>query len=233
MFVARAALVYTPVYQAATAPAGSSTTLTVAWPSHAINDVAFLHIESANQAVSLSTPAGFTLAYEEGFGTAGATGATRLTIFWCRATSAAMTSPVIADPGDHVVGAMFTIRGINPTNAQPWSTIVTRQKAVLSSTSTWDPATVNESGSVVCLLTSSGHDQSGQTGGAITNASLSSITERYDDGIITSNGGHLFLATATFPGASGGSTGTSTATLTFGAVNDAVELTATMVISRR
>jgi len=82
-------------YQAAGTAAAATNNITVAWPTHQIGDIGLLIVETANQAVTLSTPAGFVEVTNspQGTGTAGGTTATRLSVFWARATSGSMTSP--------------------------------------------------------------------------------------------------------------------------------------------
>lgn len=83
--------------------------------------MALLFVETANEAATLSTPAGFVevLNSPQGTGTAGGAAATRLTVFWCRATSSAMASPVVADSGNHQLAVIQTFRGCIATG-NPW-----------------------------------------------------------------------------------------------------------------
>lgn len=110
-----------PFYMRAGAIQSSTTTATVPWPAHQIDDIALLICESANEAVSLGTPAGFVEVADspQGTGTAAGTAATRLTVFWCRATSAAMSSPITNDPGNHVIAQILTFRRC-VKSGNPW-----------------------------------------------------------------------------------------------------------------
>jgi hypothetical protein len=100
----------------------ATTTITVPWPAHQIGDIGLLIIETANGAVTLPTPAGFVEVPDspQGTGTIDTTTATRVTCFWCRATSAAMASPVTDDPGNHVIGQILTFRRC-VTSDNPWN----------------------------------------------------------------------------------------------------------------
>lgn len=83
---------------------------THAWPAgHQTADVALLVFETnAEDTVTLTSPNGFEQLAEitSGSGSAG----TKLTLFWCRATSASMAAPAFADPGDHYNNAMYVWR---------------------------------------------------------------------------------------------------------------------------
>lgn len=94
---------------------------TIDWPAHQAGDIALLFVESANEAIALSTPAGFVEIPDspQGTGAAGGVAATRLAVFWCRAVSAAMAPPGVADPGDHACAQMFTFRGCIAAG-NPW-----------------------------------------------------------------------------------------------------------------
>jgi hypothetical protein len=103
-----------PAFQAAGAGVHGVGTVSPAWPTHVTDDVALLFVESNDETVTLSDAQGFT----EVAGSPikqpadGAANATRLTVFWCRATSAAMASPTVADSGDHQVARIATFRGV-------------------------------------------------------------------------------------------------------------------------
>lgn len=108
-----------PTYQDAGAVVRGTGALTVQWPTHAVDDVALLFVETANQAATLTTAAGFVEVTNQGIGTAGAAAATRLTVFWCRATSAAQAAPVVADSGARQTAFILTFRGCIATG-NPW-----------------------------------------------------------------------------------------------------------------
>lgn len=111
-----------PSYQATGSVVSSTDALTVVWPTHQADDVALLFVESANQAVTLSTAAGFVAVTNQGTGTGGAAAATALYVFWCRATSAAQASPVVADSGARQTAFIMTFRGCIKTG-NPWDVL--------------------------------------------------------------------------------------------------------------
>lgn len=218
----------TPTFQAVTAMQYSTiSAITVAWPTHATNDVAFLLVETGNETPTLTTPAGFELVHRVGFGTAGNTSASMLSLYWCRATSSSMTSPVVSMPGNHVGGAIITFRGC-VVSGEPWADFEVATKPTHSTTSTWPNCIVTQSDGLVALLCTSASDSTDGMYTVPTNSGLSSITERMDLGNAGGNGAHIYAATAIFPGPSG-ATGTSTSTITaFG--GDATEVNVTMVL---
>jgi hypothetical protein len=102
-----------PVFQAAGTAVSGTGSVTPAWPAHAVGDVALLFVESAGgEAATLSTPAGFAAVANSPQSTGAGTAGTRLTVFWARATSTAMASPTVADPGNHVYARILTYRGV-------------------------------------------------------------------------------------------------------------------------
>src|SRR2546429_1377635 len=96
-----------PTYQAIGTVQSGIAALTgataVAWPAHAINDIGLLIIQTDNQAVTLGTNGGKWTPVNNSpqfTRTAGAAGATMLTVFWSRATSTSMGAVEGLDPGD-------------------------------------------------------------------------------------------------------------------------------------
>lgn len=168
-----------PVFQAAGAPVASTGPITVAWPAHEVDDVALLFVETANQAVTLSTPAGFTEITNQGTGTAGASSATRLTVFWARATSTAMASPVVADSGARQTGVILTYRGCiasgNPYDVFAGGVQATADAAVSIPGLT---TTVAETLIVNALSNSLGVAATTVRPSSVANASLSNIAKR-------------------------------------------------------
>src|SRR6266850_3955938 len=107
-------------FQAAGAAVSGTGSVSPAWPTHALDDVALLFIESAGgEPATLSTAAGFVAVTNSPQATGATTAGTQITVFWARATSTAMAAPTVADPGNHVYAQILTYRGaINSGN--PW-----------------------------------------------------------------------------------------------------------------
>lgn len=100
-----------PTFQAAgTRQVSNTADITVAWPTHVPGDIALLIVENRNEPHTLTTPAGFTLISSQGTGTAGAGASVGLGVYWCRATSSAMASPVVHWVAGHHMAKILTFR---------------------------------------------------------------------------------------------------------------------------
>ncbi len=202
-----------PTFQAAGTAVTGTGAVTPTWPAHAINDIALLFVESiGSQAATLSTPAGFAPVPNSPQSTvAGGTG-TRLTVFWARATSAAMGAPTVADPGNHAYAQIITYRGaVNAGN--PWDVTEggVRDDVILSSVSTSVPDTL-----IVQTVTRD-NDLAAAAFSAETNANLTGITERSDAGTASGNGGGFAVWDGTM--AAAGATGNTTTAVAVASVN--------------
>lgn len=188
--------------------------LTVAWPTHQIDDVALLFVESENQTISLSTPNGFAEVANSpiGTGTAGGAGATRLAVYWARATSSSMASPVVADSGDHTFAVIVTFRGVI-TTGDPVDATANAVTTPANTTTTFPAVSASAVDDVVVLASAVDLDaNSTAVYSGFTNSNLSNLNERFDQVVNTGDGGGLGIATGTFSGS--GSTGTTNGTHT-------------------
>lgn len=185
-----------PAYQAIGTVVTGTGDITVAWPTHAADDIALLLVQTSNEAAVLGTPAGFVEIPDspQGTGTAATAGSTRLTVFWCRATSSSMTSPVVTDPGNHAFGVILTVRGCI-TTGDPWD-VTAGDTGTASATITipGDTTTVAEC-LIVAMVAHPGDVSSSALFSNWANASLVSITERLDFGFTDGTGGGFGAAT--------------------------------------
>jgi hypothetical protein len=196
---------------AGTAVSGTGA-ITVAWPAHQAGDIAILFVESCGgQAATLSTPAGFVNVTNSPQSTGTGTAGTRITAFWCRATSSSMSSVVVGDPGDHVYGRILTFRNVIATG-DPWDVTAGGIKATASTTTTFGTVTTSVDNTLIVLAASRGNDSTSAAWSSWTNANLSNLTERSDGGTTSGNGGGIGVATGVK--ATAGSTGQTTATVT-------------------
>src|SRR3990172_2304835 len=113
-----------PTFVAAGAITSGTGTITPALPTGLqVNDILVLVFETANQAVTIPTPNGGTWTEApdspQGTGTAGGTAASRITVFWSR-YNGTQGAPTTNDPGDHIVGRMFAVRGA-AASGDPWN----------------------------------------------------------------------------------------------------------------
>jgi hypothetical protein len=202
-----------PVFNLATGANNGTAAVTAAWPTHATNDVALLCIQSDGEAVTLSTAAGFVrvTGSPQTTGTAGATNAVYLDVFWARATNNAMPIVTIADPGDHTQSVILTFTNC-ATSGNPWDlaaggvvTVATTAVAIASAGTTTD---VNRL--VVGILAGSVDTNTAQATGWAASA-LTSVAEIVD--VYTTTGGGGGVSAAAGKKAAKGATGTITATL--------------------
>ena len=201
-----------PTFQAAGTAQSGTGAITVAWPAHQAGDIALLFVESCGgQAATLSTPAGFANVTNSPQATGSGTNGTRITVFWCRATSSSMSSPTVADPGNHVYGRILTFRNVVATG-NPWDVTAGGTKATASTTTTFGAVTTSVDNTLIVLAASRDNDSAAAAWSGWTNANLSSLTERSDEGTTSGNGGGVGVATGVKSTAGG--TGQTTATVT-------------------
>lgn len=202
-----------PTYSAAGTVQQSAAGVTVPWPgSHAVDDIGLLIVETANQAVSFTNAQGFVAVTSspQGTGTAGGTAATRLSVYWCRATSGAMASPVIADAGDHIQAQILTFKGC-ARSGNPWDQIAGDVLASASTSVTIPGVTTTLANTLCVAIVANATDTTTQQTGNMTNANLTGISERTDLNTTSGNGGGFGVATGVK--AAAGATGNTTCTL--------------------
>ena len=204
-----------PTYQAAGTFRGGTGSVTPTWPnSHAVGDIALLFVESVGgEAVTLSTPAGFTQVPNspQFSGTGTGAGSTRLTVFWARATSNNMPDPVVADPGNHVAAQIIIYRGVIDTG-NPWDVTAGGSKATASTSLSVTGVTTTVPDTLIVQAASKDTDSSAAGFSAQANGNLTNIVERVDTGTNRGVGGGF----AVWDGgkAALGATGTTTVTVT-------------------
>ncbi len=206
-----------PTYQAVGSAVSGTGAISPAWPTHQSGDVALLIVETANQAVTLSTPAGFVAVTNspQGTGTAAGTSATRLTVFWKRATSSAEATPTVADSGDHQIARIITFRGVT-ASGNPWDVTAGNVASSASRTVTIPGTTTTVANSLVVAIVARANDSSSSSASSWANSNLTSLTERIDGGTTSGNGGGFAVATGVK--ATAGATGNTTATLSSSSV---------------
>jgi hypothetical protein len=201
-----------PNYQAAGSAVSGTGAISPAWPTHQSGDVALLIVESANQAISLSTPAGFVEVTNspQGTGTAGGTAATRLAVYWKRATSSAESRPTVADSGNHQIARIVTFRGVT-ASGNPWDVTAGNVAATASASVSIPGATTTVANTLVVTIVANATDTSSARTSGWTNSNLTGLTERIDNNTNSGNGGGFGVATGVK--ATAGAYGTTTATL--------------------
>lgn len=186
--------------------------ITVSWGTHKPGDIGILICESeGDQAVSLATANGFSALYSAVVDYA----YTRLTCFWCRATSDSMGSPITNDPGDHIIGSILVFRYCDKLTNPPVNAYVTGVDGITSSLSVNNPTTTEDNTLVVNLIAGHKYDYDDMFQSEAS-PSLTSFAER--------------LSSATAAGETGGIACYTGIKATAGAVNP---LTATSPNSNR
>jgi hypothetical protein len=171
-------------------------------------DIFLLFVESANETVS--APSGYVAVADspQGTGTAAGAAATRISVFWKRATVTEV-APTVADPGDHAIGQILSFRNCIATG-DPWD--VTSGNTGANSTSVSIPGdTTTVVNCLVVLAVSNVTDTATPQTSGYTNADLANLTERTDVSTTQGNGGGFAVITG--EKASIGAYGATTATL--------------------
>jgi hypothetical protein len=185
-----------PVQQGVGVAVSGTGNITPSWPAHQPNDVGLLIVETANQAVA--APAGWTQVTNspQGNGTAGSTAATRLTLFWRRATSSNQAAPTIVDPGDHCVAQIITFRGATPTG-NPWEATAGNNTATSQTTASIPGANVTALNRLVVAIVSNMTDTAAPQASGWSNPDLDNVAEvpGADVDSASGNGGGFSVAT--------------------------------------
>lgn len=198
-----------PRYIGKSAFASGTGALTVAALTGTLaGDIIILFAESANQ--TISTPTGYSpLATQVGVGTAGAAGAVRIATFYRILEDAADTATTVADSGDHTTAIKMLFRDTALYSGVLYTQATSTQTATTAMV--FPGVTTFSDESMVILAVAQDTDAaSTATVGAVTNANLTSITERHDQTVATNTGGGIAVITGLK--ATAGATGTSTAT---------------------
>lgn len=211
----------TPAFQAlgTAVNVASAGTLQVDWPSHLTNDIALLITEGDSTTPTFSVAAGFV---EVTNSPQVADVNSALRVWWCRATSGAMTSPVFNDVAsdNHKVAQIVTFRGCI-TTGNPWD--VTYGSTAASSTAvSIQGGTTTYPNCLVVAIVSNGTDTTTAQTSGWTNADLGSVAEVADVNTTAGGGGGFGVATGTK--AAFGSFGATTATLVTASVQGLITI---------
>lgn len=200
-----------PAFQAAGTAVNGTGSVSPAWPTHAIGDVALLFIESAGgEPATLSTAAGFAAVSNSPQATGTGTNGTQITVFWARATSTTMATPTVADPGNHVYAQILTYRGVI-NSGNPWDVTGGGVKATAGTSVTVTGVTTSVPDTLIVQAVARDDDTNAAEFSNQTNTNLTGVTERTDAGTTSGNGGGF----AVWDGvkATAGATGSTTATV--------------------
>lgn len=160
--------------------------------THTTNDILVLVLQTSNEGF-VSAPAGYTqLGPQNGINTGAAAGANRLCVYWKR-DGGAEAAPTIADTGDHTYGMMFAIRGC-PTTGDPFTFGGNNFKFTTSTAATGPKSVTAVDNTLVVDVWATSIDNAAAQGSGLANASLSSLTEQFDDGTTDGTGGGIYVS---------------------------------------
>lgn len=175
-----------------------------------IGDLLLLLVETSNQLVA--TPSGWTPIPNspQGAAGAGATSATRLSIFQKAATvDGASGGPLLADPGDHFTSTILSFRHpdgtptVHETAGDNTGTSTGASLSAVGPTTTLDEC-------LILVAVAKGTDTTSSLWSAWSNANLANLAEVYDASTNAGNGGNMGAAIGEL--AIAGDSGTTTAT---------------------
>lgn len=159
--------------------------------THATNDILLLILQSSNDL--LTVPAGYTqIGPQNGIGTQVTAGSTRLMVCWKR-DGGSEVAPTITDSGDHTYGVMLAIRGC-ATSGDPFIFGGNGWKFTTSTTGTSPVSVTVADNTLVLDIWAGSADNASAEGSALTNASLTSLTEQFDDGTTDGTGGFIYVS---------------------------------------
>lgn len=166
--------------------AGTGTTGDPSWPSHSTGHLGLLFVESSG-ANPVDTPSGWTVI--TGFPVV--TPSTRLSGFYKFAASGSETAPTVTGTSlDHTWAVIVTYTGVNALN--PFHLVAT---SISNSTTRkgWPGLTTYLADCMIVNVLAWQIDNAGPLGSGEVNADLGSLTERYDAGTISGDGGGLYI----------------------------------------
>jgi hypothetical protein len=202
-----------PVFQAVGAPIGSTgTSVNVVWPTHLINDIGLVVIETSGNSADLTPPAGWAAIPGTPVTDVATTAGSKLHVWWKRAASAAEAAVATGAATDHVAGRLYTFRGC-VTTGNPWNVTTTGTKTTASTTATVPNLTTTLDDLLITMIVGRPDDSASTTHfGVPVNANLTGLAECAELGSAGGNGGGFVVSTGI--DALPGNTGTSTLTKT-------------------
>lgn len=189
----------------------AATAITPTMPTGVLaGDILLMFFETADQAVTVS---GGTETWAQTTDSpVSVAGATRLTVFWARASQDTPTSPTSNDSGDHQTGVILAFRGCIATG-NPWDAAVGSAEAVSDTSGSISglTTTVADCLVVAAMAVDAPTSNTSTNFSGWANGDLASVTERSDETSNQGNGGGIGTATGTK--AVAGTVGATTVTL--------------------
>lgn len=195
-----------PTLQAVGTPNNSTANVTFALPAHQAGDILMLVIECAESA-GVSAPAG-GWAHVTNSPRPQGSNVTCLNVLWKRASASTTPNPTVTDPGNHMVGFAYVVRGCI-TYGDPFDFAPVDSGANNSSLSAAG-GTTNGPDRLVAVNVGVTTDTTSDQLSSVTNSNLSGFGEAEQSFTTSGNGGGVALYTGSL--ASAGATGTTTGT---------------------
>lgn len=186
-----------PVYAGVGAIAASVGAQSVAWPAgHRPRDIGLLVIECSGLDAT-ANPSGWNHVSGSPLVDVASTAGSKFQVLWKRATSTAEADVPLDDLGDHALACISVFRG-GPLGGVPFSAVTTATKPTASGFASAPAITTTTPNTMVISLISRPND-SATAIFSITNAELTSNSERFEPGTALGNGGGFVLNTALDP----------------------------------
>ena len=206
-----------PAFQAVGAQiASTGATVSAVWPTHLINDIGLVVIETSGNSANLTPPAGWAALPGTPVTDVATTAGSKLHVWWKRAASAAEAAVATGAGTDHVLARLYTFRGC-VTTGNPWNVITTGTKTTASTTATVPALTTTLDDTLITMIVGRPDDTASTTHfGVPVNANLTGLAEHGEAGTTSGNGGGFVVSSGVkaLPGATGTSTLTKTVSTT-------------------
>lgn len=161
---------------------------------YAIDDIAILVVETSGDAPLFSEINGWTLFNNQPTTNQASSAGSSLYIWWRRIKST-IEPPIALFVTDHAAAAIFLVRGA-VNSGDPFAGFSTQTTTTASTTMTSAPVTVSNPATLVCTVAARPFDSASTTFySGVTNSSLTSITEQFEVGTTSGNGGGFVLFT--------------------------------------
>jgi hypothetical protein len=185
-----------PAVAASASFTANTATLAKAWPTHRLDDIGVMLVQTNAQAASFSDAQGFVAANvtQQNIGTPGAAGAVGLMAFLCRATSGAMATPTLADSGDHTGATFLVIRGV-PRSIALADIVIVAGTAASATAVSFPAATTDTDDCLIVNVVANATDVTTAQFSGETNAGLLDLAEIRDENTNVGNGGGIAVVT--------------------------------------
>lgn len=200
-----------PVFQAAGAQiASTGATVSAVWPTHLINDIGLVVIETSGDSANLTPPAGWAALPGTPVTDVATSTGSKLHVWWKRAASAAEAAVATGAGTDHILARLYTFRGC-VTTGNPWDVTTTGTKVTASATATVPALVTTVDDTLITMIVGRPNDSLNTAHfGVPVNANLTGLGEAGEAGTANNNGGGFVVSYGVEPTAS--NTGTSTLT---------------------